>query len=103
MSTWVYVFDEFKPVDIDTGKLLELAEKDPLKLLEIIKEALADHVKEIKDVKVYDIYFDPSNLDLLIEYLITCELGEVSAKLIHSSKPSETLNKYYVYEKQVKK
>jgi len=40
MSTWVYVFDEFKPIDIDTSKLFELVEEDPLRLFEIIEDLL---------------------------------------------------------------
>ncbi|RLG75063.1 MAG: hypothetical protein DRO12_06050 [Thermoprotei archaeon] len=102
MSTWIYVFDEFKPVDIDASKLFELAEKDPLKLLEIIKEALVDYVKEIKDAKLYDIYFDPSRFELLIEYIVKCKLGEVSVKIIHSQNPAVTLQKYYEHERRLR-
>lgn len=58
--------------DIDTGKLFEIAEENPLKLLEIVKEALVDHVKEIKEIKVYDIYFDPNSFELLIDHRIHC-------------------------------
>ena len=32
MNTWIHVLDVFKPIDIDTAKLLELAEKELLKL-----------------------------------------------------------------------
>ena len=102
MSAWVYVFDEFKPVDIDVGKLFELAEKDPLKLFESVREVLGDYIKEIKDVRVYDIYFDPSSLEVLVEYLVKCELGEVSVKLIYSRNPRVTLNKYYKHEKRLR-
>jgi len=102
MSTWIYVFDEFKPVDIDASKLFELAEKDPLKLLEIIKEALVDYVKEIKDAKLYDIYFDPSRFELLIEYIVKCKLGEVSVKIIHSQNPAVILQKYYEHERRLR-
>jgi len=101
MDTWVYVFDEFKPLDIDRGTLFKLAEKDPLKLFELVKKVLLD-VKGISNVKVYDIYFDPHNLELLIEYLVTYKLGEVSVKVIHSQDPVATLKKYYEYEKTKK-
>jgi len=41
MNMWVYVFDEFKPIDINMDKLLKLFEKDPLKLFEAVQEVLA--------------------------------------------------------------
>lgn len=65
MSMWVYVFDEFKPIDIDISELFELAEGDPLKLFESVKEVLGDYVREIKNVRVHDIYFDPDDFHLL--------------------------------------
>jgi len=102
MNTWIYIFDEFKLIDVDTGKLFRLAEENPLRLFEIIKEVLVDDIKEIRDVKVYDIYFNPSNFELLIEYIVECELGEISVKIIHSRIPKQTLRNYYIYEKQVK-
>ena len=102
MNTWIYVFDEFKPVDIDTGKLFRLVEEDPLKLFGIVREILVNDIKEIRDVKVYDVYFNPSKFELLIEYIVECELGEISVKIIHSRYPKQTLRNYYIYEKQVK-
>lgn len=99
MSTWIYVFDEFKPIEINTSKLFKLAEENPLELFGIVKEALADNIKEVKDVKIHDIYFDPSNSELLIEYLVRCELGEVSVKIIYSRNPAVTLSKYYEHER----
>lgn len=83
LPTWVYVFDEFKPIDVDTNELFRLAEENPLELFEIIREILVDDIKEIKDVKVHDIYFNPSSFELLFEYLVTCGLGEISVKIIH--------------------
>ena len=81
MNTWIYVFDEFKHIDVDTGKLFRLVEENPLKLFEIVGETLVNDIKEIRDVKVYDIYFNPSNFELLIEYIVECELGEISVKI----------------------
>ncbi len=43
MSTWVYVFDEFKPIDIDSDKLFELAENNLLELFKIIKRSLSSY------------------------------------------------------------
>ena len=104
MDTWVYVFDEFKPVDINVDRLLKLFEKDPLKLFEDVKEVLAEiNIKEIKDVRVYETYHKPDNSELLIEYLVNCEHGMISVKIIHSRSPKETLYNYYAYEKQTKK
>ena len=97
MNTWVYVLDEFKQLDIDEGRLFELAGNDPLKLFEIVRKVL--DIEDISGVRVYNTYFDPRSLELLIEYLVTCKLGEVSVKVIHSQDPIATLKKYYEYEK----
>lgn len=48
---------------------------------------LFESVREVKNVKVYDIYFDSSNLEVLVEYLVKCKLGEISAKIIYSYNP----------------
>ena len=93
----MYVFDEFKLIDIDKGRLFELIEKDPLKLFEIVRKVL--DIEEISGVRVYDAYFDSRNFELLIEYMVTCKLGEVSVKVIHSQDPITMLKKYYEYEK----
>ena len=100
MSTWLYVLDVFKPIDIDIGKLLTLAKEDPIKLFNEVKEALESDLGRVKDVKVCDIYFNPRTFGLLIEYIVKCDLGEVSVKLIYSKNPKETLTRYYEHEKQ---
>jgi len=38
MKAWVYVLDEFRPVDIEEEKLLELFEEGALKLFEAVRE-----------------------------------------------------------------
>ena len=83
MKTWVYVFDELKPIDVDVGRLLELIEDNLLKLFEEIKDVLAEYVKEVKYAKIQNTYFNPRDFEFLIEYLVECELGEVSVKVIH--------------------
>jgi len=98
MKTWVYVLDEFRPVDVEEKRLLEIVEEDPLKLFEAIREVLASDIKEIRSVRVYDVYFNPSNSELLVEYLVKSELGEISVKFIYSDSPSQTLLNYYKYE-----
>ena len=42
------------------------------------------------------------NFELLIEYLVKCDLGGISVKVIHSRKPKGTLRNHYIYEKQTK-
>jgi len=79
--------------------LFKLAEENPLELFGIVKEAMADNIKEVKNVKIHAIYFDPSNSELLIEYLVRCELGKVSVKIIYSRNPAVTLSKYYEHER----
>jgi len=98
MNTWIYVFDEFKPVDIDTNRF-ELAEKNPIELFNTIRDVLGEYIKDIKDVKVYDIYLNTKAFELLIEYIVRCDLGEISVKLIYSKNPREALIHYYNYEK----
>ncbi len=102
MSTWLYIFDEFKPLDISIDKLLELIEVNPLRLFEEVKDILTEYVKEIKHVKIYNTYFNPHGFEFLIEYLVECEFGEVSVKVIHSNNPMVILQKYYEYGKRKK-
>jgi len=103
MTTWIYVFDEFKPLDIEMGTLLGLSEKDPLKLFEITRDVLKKCTKNIRSVRVYDHYFDPHIFKFLIfEYLVKCGLGEIPAKLIYSKNHRETLAQYYEHEKKRK-
>ena len=89
MNTWVYVFDEFKPVDIDTDRLFELAEKNPMELFNAIRDVLEEYIKDIKDVRIHNIYFNKKTFELLIEYIVRCNLGEISAKLIYSKNPRD--------------
>jgi len=99
MKTYVYYMDVFKPIDMDIGELLELAERGPLEIFNSIKEILSD-LGEIREVQVYNIFFDPKSLELVIEYILKCSIGEVSVKLIHSDNPAKTLEKYYEHERK---
>jgi len=103
MSTWVYVLDEFKPVNISANELLNLLKEDPLKVFEVIKNALAGFIRDAKSVKVYDIYREPSSSALLVEYIVECEAGRVSVKVICSEHPEQVLRDYYIYERQIRK
>jgi len=87
-------------ISINTGKLFELAEENPMEVLDMIRDVLEEYVKGIKDVRVHDMYFDARTFEFLIEYIVKCELGEVSVKLVHSSNPTVALRRYYGYEKQ---
>ncbi len=98
LATWVYVFDEFRLAGIDAGKVFGLAEEDPLKLFESIRGIVGEYFKEIRGVRVYDVYFDPSSLEVLVEYLVRCRYGELSVKLIYARDPRVTLSKYYEHE-----
>jgi len=98
MAAWLYVFDEFKPLDIEPPTLFKLAKENPLKLFDIVREVLEEYVREIKEVKVNRVFFDSSRFELLIEYLATCEVGVISAKLIYSENPAETLKNFYESE-----
>jgi hypothetical protein len=101
MKTYVYYMDMFKPIDMDTDKMLELAERDPLEIFNSIKEILSD-LGEIREVQVYNIFFNPKSLELVIEYIMKRGIGEVSVKLIHSNNSIITLRRYYEHERRNK-
>ena len=97
MGTWIYVFDEFRRVNIDKDELVRLVKEDPAKLFNRVRDAL--DVGKVENVSVYDIHFDTQSNELLVEYIVRCGFGEVSVKVIHSQDPVATLKKYYEYEK----
>ena len=96
-SVYVYYFDIFKNIDIGIEELFELADKNPLELFNKIRDVIKD-LGRIEDVKVYRRFFDPKNFDTVIKYLVRCNIGEVSVKIIYSRNPVETLKRYYEYE-----
>ena len=101
MKTYVYYMDTFKPIDMDVDELLKLAERDPLEIFNSIKEIL-DDLGEIKDVQVYNMFFNPKTLELIIEYIVHCNIGTVSIKIIYSDNPIEALRRYYEHERKSK-
>jgi len=101
MNTWVYIFDEFKIVDVDASRLFEFAERKPLELFNDIKEVVEEYVKDIRSVRVHKVYIDRKVDELVIEYIVKSSFGEVSAKLIYSKNPREALLHYYNYEKSI--
>ncbi len=100
MPVWVYILDVFKPLDIDFDVLVNLVDSNPLQLFNAyVKHVVEKDLKAIRNVKVYNIYFNPKYMELLIDYVVECELGEVSVKVIYSKDPRTTLMHYYEYEK----
>jgi len=98
LPVWLYLLDEFTPLDIDPSQLLELAES-PYKLFELVRGAVEERVGRVEKVKLYRIYIDPATLELLIEYIVEFEHGELSVKVIYSNNPTKTLQKYYEAER----
>jgi len=98
MPTWLYIFDEFRPLDIEPPTLFELTRDDPLRLFEYVKEIVMDYVKEIRSVKVLRKFFDSETFDLVVEYIVECEVGTISAKIIYSENPASALQKFYEHE-----
>jgi len=97
LPVWLYMLDEFTPLDIDSSQLLELAES-PYRLFELVREAVEERIGRVERVKLYRVYMDPSTLELLIEYIVEFEHGEISVKIINSNNPTKTLQKYYEAE-----
>jgi len=98
LPVWLYLLDEFTLLDLDSSQLLELAES-PYKLFELVRGAVEERVGRVEGIKLYRIYLDPATLELLIEYIVEFEHGELSAKIIHSNNPTKTLQKYYEAER----
>lgn len=101
-SLYLYFMDRFIPLNIPLDKVLELAENKPLELFELVKDIIGNEVGRVHDVNVYKKYFDPRNLDVVIEYFVKCDLGKLSFKIVYSKDPAKALIKYYEYEKRVK-
>ncbi len=91
--------DRFIFLDIPLDKVLEFIEDRPLDLFELVRNIIEDETGQVYDVEVYRKYFNPRSLDIVVEYLIKCRVGEVSVKLIYSNDPVKALRKYYEAEK----
>lgn len=66
--------------------------KTPSKLFDGIKNIVENELGTIKSVKVYEIYFNPTEFEVLIEYVVECDVGKVSVKLIYSENPQNSEN-----------
>lgn len=84
------------------GELLEMIEEDPLKLFDRVRAIVDNEVKGIQDVKLYRRYFDPKEIDVVVEYLVKGGFGKLSVKLIYSEAPARALFKYYESEKKAR-
>jgi len=98
VNTWIYIFDDFKPLDIDFNTLLRSINEDPYRLFEIIREVIEDYVGVVRDVRIHDIYIDSYTNEVLVEFIVVCDNGEISAKIIHSDNPIAILRRYYRFE-----
>jgi len=98
LPVWLYLLDEFTPLGIDSQQLPELAES-PYRLFELVRGVVEERVGRVERVKLYKTYIDSATLELLIEYIVEFEHGELSIKLIHSNNPTKTLQKYYEAER----
>jgi len=98
VNVWLYIFDEFRPLDIEPPTLFKLAREDPLRLFNMVREVLEEYIKEIRGVEVRRVFYDFGRFELLIEYIVTCEAGIISAKLIYSENPTKTLQHFYESE-----
>ena len=95
--------DLFKPLDINLSELIELVENRPEKLFEKIRSHVEKKLGEIRKVSVYNVYFNPETMTIVVEYLIEHANGESSLKIIYSDNPAEGLKEYYDYEKSLRK
>jgi len=94
LPVWLYVLGELTPLDIDSSQLLELVES-PYRLFELIRGIVEECIGRLERVKPYRVYLDLTTLKPLTEYMVHFGHGELSIKIIHSSSPAKTLQKYY--------
>ena len=99
-KAYLYIMDKFIPLTISLTEFLELATDEPLRLFKLIRSIVEDEVGQIYNVQVYGRFFDSESMDIVIEYLVKCKIGKVSAKIIYSNNPSQALMRYYGKERQ---
>jgi len=98
MNTWLYILDEFRPLDIELSMLLRFARYDPIKLFDIVRDVVEDYIDVVRDVRIHDIYIDTHKNEVLVEFIVVCDNGEISIKIIHSDNPVAMIRKYYRFE-----
>lgn len=99
MDLYVYVFDEFKKVNIDAALAKSLASR-PLELFKAAEDKVKEATGEIESIRPGKVYTDEKTGEFVVEYLAKVKHGRVSVKLIYSKDPAETLRKFYEQEEQ---
>ena len=98
METFVYVMDEFIPIDLTKKEVLDAFKEDELKPFEFVREIVEDKgVRGISCIAFYDAYFKRD--EFLIEYLVDFSAGKIAVKVICSNDPRRMLAEYYRYVK----
>jgi len=62
VNTRFYIFDKFKSLDIELLMLLRFARYNPLKLFDIVRNVVEDHVSVARDVRIHNACID-SHID----------------------------------------
>ncbi|HEW64468.1 hypothetical protein [Fervidicoccus fontis] len=70
-------------------------------ILRLVDEIIKEEVGPISEAEVYKVYFNNKEVELLIDYIVKCSIGDISVKIIYSNNPSMTLIHYYEYEKHM--
>ena len=82
-KVYLYCMDRLKSLEIPLEEFLELAERDPRGLFNRVREFVEEEVGNIHNVRLYERYLDLSKMDVVVEYLVRCDIGELSVKIIY--------------------
>jgi len=55
-------------------------------------------IGEIKDVQVHNVFFNFKTFEVVIEYIVCCDIGEVPVNVIYFNNPVKALRRYYKYK-----
>ena len=91
--------DEFHMMDIPVGRLVELYNRDPLKIFELVKPLVEEKAGRVGQVRLHDKFLDGETGSALLEYMVGVKNGEIGVKVIYSKDPGKALMKYYEHEK----
>ena len=98
--TYAYFLDLFINLDIPFEELAEMFEAGKLKPFELVRGMVEKELGTIMDVKLFASYFNPEKPTVVLEYMVACEKGHVSVKIIHAVSPSVGLVEYQKAERQ---
>lgn len=99
-KTYLYVLDEIIPVNIEFAELLEMWEEDRMKPFNKIKSLVEEKIGKVEDASHYAAYFDPGEMNAVIEYMVKCEIGRVGVKIVHAENPAKAIMEYLEAEKR---